>query len=90
MSNQPNETFIKFDYIFYYMNRDELEKRLKKEFGDIPAPDFSNPKVYRELCIKFSEAVTPGLEEVDRLQAKSQENMFKVVRGYSSGLCYQT
>lgn len=46
-----------------------IESKLAKKV--IKAIDPTTPKGYKELCKRYAEAVTPGLEAVDRHQAWS-------------------
>lgn len=44
----------------------KLLKVLEEQFGSEPLLDASKPEVYKEICKKYSETVTPGLEATDR------------------------
>ncbi|MBI5374187.1 MAG: hypothetical protein HZA77_02060 [Candidatus Schekmanbacteria bacterium] len=62
------------------MSEKKLLREIKKKISE-PPRDLSNSEVYNDLCSRYGEAIRPGLEAVDRLQAKSMVKAFtKVVR----------
>jgi len=51
------------------MSDRQLKKKLdnlREQFRSEPLINASDPAVYREVCRKYSEIVTPGLEAADR------------------------
>jgi hypothetical protein len=62
------------------MERKRLLQVIREHFPK-RAPDLSKRDVYDRFCMRYGEAVRPGLKEVDRLQADSISSAYsKVVR----------
>lgn len=60
-----------------YMTKKEKERIIKQIRRIIHEPilDLFNPKVYKEFCRQYAEAITPELKAVDEARRRSMEHM---------------